>query len=216
MKLNFNGTSLAAGALVMSALLLAITPTSVADDTTTTDAAKLADDIQKGADHVDAVDLARKIIAEEHDYVLVDLRDPEDYAQYHIPTAVNIPIRDLVAADTLPGFGRKTVILYSGNQVHAGQAWLLLMQKGTPAKVLKEGLQGWWWEVMTPAALRGDLMDPKAAAAAEALRSYFAGNTASQATTATLTTSAPPAPAAPTAEKAPPAKPSAKKPVSGC
>lgn len=217
MNLNVRPTSLAASALVIAALLLALTPTPQAQTSSTPDAAQLAADIQKGADHIDPVDLARKIIVEDHGYVLVDLRDPAEFADYHIPTAVNIPVDALLTTESLAQFANKMVVLYSGNQVHAGQAWLLLMQKGINAKVLKEGLQGWWYDVMTPASLKSDVKDPKAIAASEALRAHFSGNAGASVTSSTIAVPATGAiPASPAKIGPGPVKAGAKKPASGC
>ena len=67
-------------------------------------------------DHMMAEDLADRIIKGETDYLLIDLRDAEEYATYHIPTAINMPLASL-EFDDLPR--NETIILYSGGGIHS-------------------------------------------------------------------------------------------------
>lgn len=65
---------------------------------------ELAVIVESGADHVTVQELAERIIAGETDYRLLDLRDPEAYARYHIPGAENVNITEL-AEKPLPRRG---------------------------------------------------------------------------------------------------------------
>ena len=38
-----------------------------------------------------SMDEAVKIMAEEHDYIILDVRTPQEFAEKHIPNAINIP-----------------------------------------------------------------------------------------------------------------------------
>ena len=50
---------------------------------------------QQESPYVDPANLARLISDKDEPYILVDVRTPEEYADGHIPTAVNIPLAEI-------------------------------------------------------------------------------------------------------------------------
>jgi rhodanese-related sulfurtransferase len=75
---------------------------------------------------------------------LLDVRSPEMYALAHLPTAINIPLVDLVSKlSTLPK--NKTVVTYCGNLTCAlaPKAALELAQKGFQVRELIGGIATW-------------------------------------------------------------------------
>jgi rhodanese-related sulfurtransferase len=75
---------------------------------------------------------------------LLDVRSPEMYALAHLPTALNIPLADLVSKmNTLPK--NKTVVTYCGNLTCAlaPKAALELAQKGFQVRELIGGIATW-------------------------------------------------------------------------
>lgn len=115
------------------------------------DTKQLALDAGTQADHVTASQLADWLIEGRDDFMLVDVRAAADFAQYHIPTAVNVPLAGL-APDFAPRNER--IVVYSDGGVHAAQAWLLLRAaRFQSAYLLFEGLEGWKQTVLFPAAL---------------------------------------------------------------
>lgn len=75
---------------------------------------------------------------------LVDVRSPESFAAAHLPTAVNIPLADIVSnLGTLPK--NKTIVVYCGNMTCslAPKAALELAQKGFTVQQLTGGLATW-------------------------------------------------------------------------
>jgi rhodanese-related sulfurtransferase len=75
---------------------------------------------------------------------LLDVRTPEMYATAHLPTAINIPLADLVSKmSTLPK--NKTVVTYCGNLTCAlaPKAALELAQKGYTVRELIGGIATW-------------------------------------------------------------------------
>jgi len=112
------------------------------------DTQELAQIVEKKVDHIQATELADRIIAGNIDYTLLDLRDEEAYAKYHIPTAINLPM-------TSPQFNdlprNETIILYSGGGIHSAQAWFLLKARGYPAVYMVfEGMNAWMDDVLYP------------------------------------------------------------------
>jgi len=137
---------LALGTLVLGAVALFATP--YPGSRVTLDAKELALAVATEADHVEAPELAAWIIESRADYRLIDLRSDPEYAQYHIPTAVNVPMGGLTDA----GLGRQeTLVLYSDGGIHSAQAWMLLKAQGYKgAYMLKGGLEEWKDRVVFP------------------------------------------------------------------
>jgi hypothetical protein len=212
--------ALAAVALGAVALFAAPYPGSKV----TLDAKELALAVGTEADHVEAPELAAWIIESRADYRLVDLRSEAEYAQYHIPSAVNVPMNVLTDA----GLGRQEkIVLYSEGGIHSAQAWMLLRVQGyRSVYMLKGGLDEWKDQVLFPVV--ADNPTPSERARDERLRSmsaYFGGQPRSAAAVAAGAAAAPSlaAPAAPAlpnvATPSVPAggpKPAAKTKKEGC
>jgi uncharacterized protein len=117
-------------------------------ETITLNAKELLTSIQRREDHVAPAELAAWIVEGRADYRLVDIRDPKAYAEYHIPTAENVPLATLLDGS----LGRTdTIVLYGEGAVHAAQAWTALKGRGyTHAYTLLEGLDVWKDEVLFP------------------------------------------------------------------
>ena len=133
-------------ALVLGAVAIfaKVTP----GETITLDARELLTAVQRGEDHVTPSELAAWIIEGRADYRLVDIRDPKAYAEYHIPTAENVPLATLLDGS----LGRTdTIVLYGEGGIHAAQAWTALEGRGyTHAYTLLEGLDAWKDDVLFP------------------------------------------------------------------
>jgi rhodanese-related sulfurtransferase len=158
--------ALAAVALGAVALVAAPYPGSKV----TLDAKELALVVGTEADHVEAPELAAWIIQGRADYRLLDLRSDAEFAQYHIPTAVNVPVNVLTDA----GLGRQEkLVLYSEGGIHSAQAWMLLKAQGyTSVYMLKGGLDEWKDQVVFPVV--ADNPTPSERARDERLRSISA------------------------------------------
>ncbi|MCF7760654.1 MAG: hypothetical protein K9M98_09130, partial [Cephaloticoccus sp.] len=116
----------------------------------TIDTKQLAIDAGTAADHVSVAQLADWIVEGRNDYVLVDVRDAAEFAAYHIPGAINIPLAGLTA-----DFASRNerIVFYSDGGIHAAQAWLLIRSLGFPsAYMLFGGLEEWKDVVLYPVA----------------------------------------------------------------
>jgi rhodanese-related sulfurtransferase len=112
------------------------------------DVAALARMVAARQDHVPAIDLARWIRDRRPGLRVIDVRSPEAFARFSLPTAENIPIEQIPAAR----FGDdETIVLYSEGGAHAAQAWVFLKAAGVRNVVfVAGGLGDWFDEVMTP------------------------------------------------------------------
>jgi len=100
-------------------------------------------------DHsINADDLAEWIIKGKYDYRLIDLRNPEVYSQYNIPSSENIPIRNIIDSDLMRN---EKIVLYSDDETVAAQGWFLLNADNFKSVyILEGGLTCWKDQVLFP------------------------------------------------------------------
>jgi rhodanese-related sulfurtransferase len=114
---------------------------------------ELAAAITNESDHIATEELAKWLIDKKPELLVVDMRSLEEYSQYHIPNAVNIPFTKLFEPEALETLrGDQTVVLYSNGGTHAAQAWVLLKQIGIESYVLLGGLNYWTEAILNPKA----------------------------------------------------------------
>jgi thiosulfate/3-mercaptopyruvate sulfurtransferase len=137
-------------------------------------------EIAGAEDHMGALELAHALMRGDEAFVVVDLRSREEYEQFHLRGAVNIPLETLArdAASKLPHQGQ--IVLYSNGTTHAAQAWLQLQYWGWDnVKVLTDGLLGFWRQCLTPPSLKGVVDENAALALSSEFKSreaYFLGD----------------------------------------
>jgi sulfur-carrier protein adenylyltransferase/sulfurtransferase len=184
MTIEITGKRVTAGGAVVVALVLALAATAVhGTGAGPVDASSLVRNIMAEKDHVTAGELAGWIVQKKQNYVLVDLRDPWQFDDYHIPTAVNIPLGQLFEDSGLRKLSREKKIVLCGLGVgRASQAQLLLSLRGYDAFSLEDGIAGWWDAVMTPTSLRAENASPAGYLQAKALREHFMGRESGVAT----------------------------------
>lgn len=123
---------------------------------------------------VTVTQLADWIVEQRTDYRLIDVRSPEAYAEYHIPTAENVPLTDL---PDYPLARNEKIVIYSDGGTHSAQAWFLLRaKKYGGAHILKDGLDAWKNDVLFPALPEEPTPDQMAAVRrAQELSAFFGG-----------------------------------------
>lgn len=98
-------------------------------------------------------ELARRLINNDPSIQLIDLRSEQQFKEYHIAGAINIPFEQLFDEKWLPYIdqeGRNNVF-YSNGTTKSMQAWLLSHQKGyTNNYYLKGGLNWWFYSIIDP------------------------------------------------------------------
>jgi rhodanese-related sulfurtransferase len=133
-------------ALLLAALALFGDPTG--GGAVTVNTRELARIVETEVDHVTAEELADWIIQGRTDYRLIDLREPADYAAYHIPTAENATVTEL---EDYPLYRNERIVLYSNGGIHSAQAWFLLRARGFQGVyMLLGGLTAWKEDVLFP------------------------------------------------------------------
>ena len=195
MTIEVTRKRLAAGGAIFLGLVLALASTVVhGTGSGPVDAPSLVRNIVAEKDHVTSGELAAWILEKKQDYLLVDIRDPWKFDDYHIPTAVNVPLDQLFEDAGLKRLSReKKIVLYGLGMGHSAQAQLLLSLKGYNALSPEDGLAGWWDAVMTPTSLRSESASPTGYLQAKALRERFMGGAAASPSTPLAVPQTPPA-----------------------
>ncbi|MBI3112348.1 MAG: hypothetical protein HYZ01_12345 [Ignavibacteriales bacterium] len=113
----------------------------------TIDLKDLARTIESEGDHVEADQLAERIMLKSRMRV-IDLRDSISFASYHIPTAQLLSMEELLEERSPK---EEMLVLYSEGGIHAAQAWMLLKAKGLAnVYTLKGGLNAWKEDILFP------------------------------------------------------------------
>ena len=138
------------------------------------DTRELALLVETKANHILPLDLADEIIQGNGDIRLLDLRDEEAFAAYHIPGAEHCPISGL---PDYPIKRNERIVLYSDGGIHSAQGWFLLKaNKYQGAVVLLGGLDAWKDEVLFPALPEAQsLADVQASQRAYTVAAHFGG-----------------------------------------
>jgi hypothetical protein len=119
--------------------------------TDTAQLTRVAQAVARQEQRVDAAELANWIIEGRKDFMLVDIRPPEAYADAHIEGAVNVPITELVTADYLGNIpDDRRIIVYSRGSENAAAAATLLRVAGYDAALLAGGYNSWNQQVLNP------------------------------------------------------------------
>ncbi|MBI5217076.1 MAG: rhodanese-like domain-containing protein [Ignavibacteriae bacterium] len=104
--------------------------------------------VEKETDHISVEELADWLIQGKADSRLIDVRSEKEFAEYHIPSAENIPVGSLFDAELMRN---EKLLLYSEGGIHAAQAWFLLKaQQFKHVYILRDGLAEWKDKILFP------------------------------------------------------------------
>jgi len=216
MKVNFTLTGKTLAGVVLAGLAVVLAVSSlISQNLRAADTASAADSVARSASEVTAGELAQWIIEKRQDYQLIDLRDPWQFDDYHIPTAINLPLTQVFAPENLKRLDKsKKIVVYGLGAGRAAQTQLLLSMKGYHAYALNDGVIAWWDEVMTPTSMRSANPSSTGYQQARQLREFFmAGGRAGEAPPSMATPPPQATIAAPEKSAAPPAAKPAVKPA---
>lgn len=92
------------------------------------------------------------------DFVLLDVRSPDLFAEGHLPAAINLPHRRIVTRNIVPFTeGTLFVVYCAGPHCNgADKAALRLARLGRPVKKMIGGIEGWKDEGFDLVTLRDD------------------------------------------------------------
>lgn len=100
-------------------------------------------------------DVAKRLIDRDPSVFLIDVRTPDEFEEYSIPGAFNIPLENILNKEWKDYLNQEgmDVILYSNGDIYADQAWALIAQQGVKnLYVMKGGLNQWFATIIKPVA----------------------------------------------------------------
>jgi len=115
------------------------------------DFADVAQAAARQSDRVSVEELAAWLVERRADFVLIDVRSPEDFEQGQIGDARNIPLTELVTdatLETLPA--DRKLVLYSNGAENSAKAGVMLRLAGLDALVLAGGYNAWQERILNP------------------------------------------------------------------
>ncbi len=179
-----------AGLLIVLGVILAFLPAKNNKKEVT--ANKLLLEIIDETRFVSTDEVAKMLINKDPSLQLIDVRTPEEYAKWSLPSATNIPLANILNADQQEVLNQevKKTVLVSNGTVYANQAWVLLRRLNTKnIYVMKGGLNEWIETIMKPTqpVYTADSKQLEQYEFRKAASSFFGGGSAvvqSQATTA--------------------------------
>ena len=147
---NLTNRNFAVVLLLILGIILAISPAGTIRQTNLS-ADEMAQKVKSKSNQIAAEEVAHILIDKQPGVTLIDLRSQTEYNQYHLPTAIHLPLEDLfkpAALDTIDP--ENTLIIYSNGDAHAAQAWLLMQQQGYDAFILTGGMNYWAQAIINP------------------------------------------------------------------
>jgi len=97
--------------------------------------------------------IAEKLINNDPNIFLVDVRDFDQYFEYSLPYAMNIPLESILDSAWIEYFDQDDydIILFSNGDIYADQAWLLLRRQAYQnLYIMKGGLNCWAETILQP------------------------------------------------------------------
>lgn len=165
----------------LKATLLSLSVASVAACAPSGDTAPsmlaIAQSAARQDDRASVEELATWLIEGRSDFMLIDVRAPEDYESGKIGDAENIPIAQIVSADTLARLPTDRMLLvYSNGSENAAKAAVLLRLAGFDAHLLVGGYAAWHERILNP-DISAEALDGESLRVAEqrAYSCYFVG-----------------------------------------
>ena len=96
-----------------------------------------------------SMDEAVTMMAEETDYIILDVRTPEEFAEKHIPNAINVP-NETIGKDDIPELPRKDqmILVYCRSGNRSKQASEKLVKLGYTNIYEFGGINDWTGETV--------------------------------------------------------------------
>ena len=95
--------------------------------------------------------IADRLINEDPSIFLIDVRTPDQYQEYSLPGAFNIPLDEMILSDWKDYLDQEDmdVVLVSNGGLYADQAWMLCKRMGyNNLYVMEGGLNAWFKNIM--------------------------------------------------------------------
>ena len=98
-------------------------------------------------------ELADLLINKDPSILLIDVRDSADYVKFHLPGAINIPLKNILDDNWIPYIDQvsQNNIFYSNGTMLSSEAWIVTKQLGFKNNfVLDGGINEWFETIIKP------------------------------------------------------------------
>jgi rhodanese-related sulfurtransferase len=98
-------------------------------------------------------EVADLIIQKDPSFLLIDVRDQDEYEKFSLPGSINIPLPSLLTDEWIPYLDQdvRMNIFYSNGSLKANEAWMISRQLGFENNFVLEGGLNYWAEtIMNP------------------------------------------------------------------
>jgi len=102
---------------------------------------------------MDSDEVANLIITKDPSLQLIDVRTSEEYAKFHLPGAINIPLAEILDEqwEAYVNQATRKNVFYSNGSIRADQAWIICRRGGYIKNyILVGGLNNWMRTVISP------------------------------------------------------------------
>lgn len=114
---------------------------------------ELLTEVNTRSQYIAPENVADMIVKKDPSLRLIDVRSQEEFENFSLPGAINIPLNDLLSEQYTDILNQdlKTNIFYSNGTLAANEAWMITRQLGyTNNFVLDGGLNFWFDAIMNP------------------------------------------------------------------
>lgn len=142
---------LAAVLIPLGILMAAIPDSKTQPDKVNPD--QILAEIKDGSHLIGPDAIADMLVKKDPSLQLIDIRNQEEYEQYHLQGAIHIPLDNILADENAGWFDQdvKMNVLYGNGTSSATEAWMLLRQKGFKGiYILQGGMNHWAETIMNP------------------------------------------------------------------
>jgi rhodanese-related sulfurtransferase len=105
-------------------------------------------------------DLAKRLMDLPGTLDVVDIRPAWQYAEYHLPGSVNVPVQELMANPAFLNDKRPLVIVCRDGSISAAVGGALVQKSQRPIRFLNGGVMRYYDEVARPTGIVSDGMPP--------------------------------------------------------
>jgi len=104
--------------------------------------------------YVSVDDIAKALMQKDQFLLLIDVRNPQQYKEFTLPGAINIPVDSILNPSNLQilsGSDVYNIVFFSNGTSLADKAWLIATTTGIKnLHVLKGGLNAWFNQLLQP------------------------------------------------------------------
>ena len=111
---------------------------------------KMLEEVQYGSELIHPDELADWLVNKDPSIQMIDVRSPEEYDNFSLGNAINIPLSDILSKDWVDYLdqGVKMNILYSNGSTESHEAWMILRQLGYQNNYVLQGGLNYWVETI--------------------------------------------------------------------